>query len=144
MRSALDLLQELNSIDESTRIEAKAASQIDRSILETVCAFANEPGLGGGYLLLGVEPVGTLFEAIYEPAGLLNAEQVQSNLVTQCSTAFNRPIRPQVAAEQIDGKTVVVTYIPEASPTDKPIFLTRYGLPRGAFRRLGPTDHEGT
>ena len=54
MRTAEDLLQELSSLDESHRIEAKRASQIDRSILGTVCAFANEPGLGGGYLLLGV------------------------------------------------------------------------------------------
>ena len=54
MRSAEDLLQELTALDESHRIEAKHARQIDRSIMETVCAFANEPGLGGGYLLLGL------------------------------------------------------------------------------------------
>ena len=54
IRSAEDLLQELSSLDESQRIEAKRGAQIDRSVMETVCAFANEPGLGGGYLLLGV------------------------------------------------------------------------------------------
>ncbi len=53
MRTAEDLLQELTALDESHRIEAKRARQIDRSIMETICAFANEPGLGGGYLLLG-------------------------------------------------------------------------------------------
>ena len=54
MRRAEELLQELCSVDESHHIEAKRAIQIDRSVMETVCAFANEPGLGGGYLLLGV------------------------------------------------------------------------------------------
>lgn len=54
MRSAEDLLQELISLDESHRIEAKRCTQVDKSVMETVCAYSNEPGLGGGYLLLGV------------------------------------------------------------------------------------------
>lgn len=52
--TALDLLQSLNLLDETERIEAKRASEVGKSLLETVCAFANEPGLGGGWLLLGV------------------------------------------------------------------------------------------
>ena len=55
MRTAEDLLQEIVSLDESHRIEVKRCTQVDRSVMETVCAFSNEPGLGGGYLLLGVE-----------------------------------------------------------------------------------------
>jgi ATP-dependent DNA helicase RecG len=55
MRSAADLLNELNAVDESIQIEAKRSSDFGKSILETVIAFANEPGLGGGYILLGVE-----------------------------------------------------------------------------------------
>ena len=52
MRSATDLLDELNAVDESARIEAKRASDTGKSVMETVIAFANEPGLDGGYLLL--------------------------------------------------------------------------------------------
>ena len=62
MKTARELLDELNSLDESARIEAKAGSQVDRSIHETICAFANEPGLDGGYLLLGVRAQETLFD----------------------------------------------------------------------------------
>ncbi len=36
MRSAIDLLDELNALDESTRIEAKRASDIGKSVMETV------------------------------------------------------------------------------------------------------------
>ena len=50
-----DLIQQLNLTDECNWIEAKRASAIDRSIMETVNSFSNEPGLGGGYLILGVE-----------------------------------------------------------------------------------------
>ena len=48
MRSAVDLLDELNAVDESIGIEAKRASDLGKSVMETVIAFANEPGLNGG------------------------------------------------------------------------------------------------
>lgn len=52
--NAQELLESLNVLDEHERIEAKRAREIGKSVLETVCAFANEPNLGGGWLLLGV------------------------------------------------------------------------------------------
>lgn len=144
-RTAEDLLQELHAVDESHRIEAKRASQIDRSIMETVCAFANEPGMGGGWLLLGIARNSQdLFGNAYVIAGVDNPDKLQSDLASQCASVFNRPLRPQVSVESVQGNTVVVVYVPEAAPTDKPIYLTNLGLPRGAFRRIGPTDQEGS
>ena len=49
-----NLLERLRAGDESHHLEAKKGSSIDTSILESICAFCNEPGLGGGYILLGV------------------------------------------------------------------------------------------
>lgn len=145
MRTAEDLLQELAALDESHRIEAKQARQIDRSVMETICAFANEPGLGGGYLLLGVsrDPQ-DLFTNAYRIDGIDNPDKLQSDVASQCASVFNRPVRPRISVEELNGKTVVVLYVPEAAPTEKPIFLQNLGLPRGAFRRVGPTDQEGT
>lgn len=51
MRTAADLLEELNALDESIAIDAKRASEAGKSVIQTICAFCNEPGLGGGYLL---------------------------------------------------------------------------------------------
>jgi len=145
MRTAEDLLQELTALDESHRIEAKLSRQIDRSVMETVCAFANEPGLGGGYLLLGVtRDTHDLFSNAYQIDGIDNPDKLQSDLASQCASVFNRPLRPRVSVEVLSGKTVVVVYVPEAAPTEKPIFLQNLGLPRGAYRRVGPTDQEGT
>ena len=45
MRSAQDLFAELNAVDESNRIEAKRASDVGKSVMETVIAFANELSL---------------------------------------------------------------------------------------------------
>ncbi|ODV00450.1 MAG: hypothetical protein ABT20_15995 [Rubrivivax sp. SCN 70-15] len=144
-RTAEDLLQELMSLDESQHIEAKRCTQIDRSVMETVCAFANEPGLGGGYLLLGVErDAQDLFNNAYRVVGVDQPDKLQSDLASQCASVFNRPLRPRVSVEALHGKTVLVVEVPEAAPTDKPLFLTRLGLPRGAFRRIGSTDQEGS
>ncbi|BBL73016.1 hypothetical protein MishRS11D_01140 [Methylomagnum ishizawai] len=145
MRSAEDLLQELTLLDESHRIEAKRGSQVDRSIMETVCALSNEPGMGGGYLLLGVvrDPY-DLFSNAYAVEGITEPDKIQSDLVTQCANNFNRPVRPRVAVQELNGKAIVVVYVPEAAATDKPIYLKNLGLPRGAYRRVGSTDQEGT
>jgi ATP-dependent DNA helicase RecG len=145
VRSAEDLLQELQSVDESHRIEVKRGSQIGHSVMETVCAFANEPGLGGGYLLLGViRDPHDLFGNAYVVQGVSDPDKLQAELASQCASAFNRPLRPRVSAEQLNGKPVLVVHVHEAANTEKPIYLTRLGLPRGAFRRIGSTDQEGT
>ena len=144
MRSAEDLFQELLSLDESHRIEVKRGTQIDRSAMETVCAFANEPSLGGGYLLLGVaRDQQDLFSNAYVVEGVTNSDKIQSDLASQCAVTFNRPVRPRISVGELNGKVVVV-YVPESPPTDKPVYLTNLGLPRGAYRRVGPTDQEGS
>lgn len=64
--TASELLESLNLLDEHERIEAKRASEPGKSVLETVCAFANEPGLGGSWLVLGVvREAGAIDNATY-------------------------------------------------------------------------------
>ncbi len=46
--SAQVLFDELCAHSESSRIEAKAGSSKGSSVMQTICAFANEPGLDGG------------------------------------------------------------------------------------------------
>lgn len=145
MKAATELIEELNAVDESATIEAKAGSEIGKSIMETVCAFANEPGLGGGYLVLGVERKREqLFDAGYEATGLADPDRVQSDLASQCRSMLNRTIRPEMRVEMVGGASVVVAFVPEAAPTDKPVYITSKGLPRGAYRRIGSADHECT
>ncbi|MGI8549046.1 MAG: ATP-binding protein [Gemmatimonadaceae bacterium] len=142
-----ELLTELSVHGEHSRIEAKAASEIGRSVLETVCAFTNEPGLDGGHLLLGVAQadIGDLFDPpAYKPSGIANAENVADDLASQCASAFNRPLRPQITPVSIEGRTVLHVRVFEAAPGEKPVFLKGRGLPGGAFRRIGATDQTCT
>ncbi|MEM9167195.1 MAG: ATP-binding protein [Planctomycetota bacterium] len=145
MRTAADLIEELNAVDESVKIEAKAGSEVGKSMMETVCAFANEPGLGGGYLLLGVERThNQLFDIGYEATGLRDPDKMQSDLASQCRSMLSKTIRPEIQVSKVGDESVVVAFIPESPPTDKPVYISSKGLPGGAFRRIGPTDQSCT
>lgn len=139
-----DYLDILNTLDENERPEAKRGSAIGPSVLETICAFANEPGLQGGTLLLGVARDESDLFSSYVVEGVEQPDALSANLATQCREQFNLPVRVQVSSEQIGGKTVLVVTVPEAQPGDKPVFITSRGLPKGAFRRVGSTDQQCT
>lgn len=135
-----DLLEQLNQLDEHSRVEAKAASEVGKSVLETVCAFANEPGLGGGWLVLGATlDENSLFRQ-YLASGLGDSDKVSRDLVSQCASAFNRPVRVQVTAGQVNGKTLLAVFVPEAETAEKPIYFQNRPLPGAAFRRIGSSD----
>ena len=144
MRTAKELFAELNSFDENRRIEAKSASAVGKSMMETVCAFANEPGLCGGYLLLGAKRTGIAEDGrpIYEPENIENTDKIQSDFVAMCNSMFNVRIRPIINVEDYLGKTVIVVKIEELPESLKPAYFAKRGLPDGAFRRIGPSDEK--
>ena len=113
-------------------------------MMETVCAFSNEPGLRGGYLLLGAKRVGMTDDGkpIYEPENIENSDKIQSDFVAMCNSMFNIHIRPIIQVEEYHGKTVIVVKIEELSVSQKPAYFAKRGLPEGAFRRIGPSDEK--
>ena len=137
-----ELLRELNEADEGRRIEAKRASQVGKSLMETVSAFSNTPGLGGGYLLLGVSRTQSdLFEARYVPEGVADPDKVSADLATQCASMLSERVRPEIQREEVaPGRVLVSAYVPEAPADRKPIYIESRGLPAGAFLRIGTTD----
>ena len=144
MKTAKELFDELNSWDENRRIEAKSASAVGKSMMETVCAFANEPGLRGGYLLLGAKRTGMTEDGkpVYEPENIENTDKIQSDFVAMCNSMFNVCIRPIINVEEYLGKTVIVVKIEELPESQKPAYFAKRGLPEGAFRRIGPSDEK--
>lgn len=144
MKTAKELFDELNSWDENRRIEAKSASAVGKSMMETVCAFANEPGLRGGYLLLGAKRIGMTEDGkpVYEPENIEKTDKIQSDFVAMCNSMFNVRIRPIINVEEYLGKTVIVVKIEELPESQKPAYFAKRGLPEGAFRRIGPSDEK--
>jgi ATP-dependent DNA helicase RecG len=118
-QSAKSLLQQLRLRDETTVIEAKKASAIGSSVMQTVCAFSNEPGLGGGYLLLGVAEPDTQHDQFYV-CGVENSAKLLSDLQTNCRSQFEQPIHIQAEVVSLEGKTVIQVFVPELQPAAKP------------------------
>lgn len=142
--TARALLEQLNTLDEHHRLEAKRGSDVGPSLLETVCAFSNEPGLGGGWLLLGaVRDESTLFPS-YTLEDVPDPDAVSMRIASQCATVFNVRVRPTVTTERVEGRTVLVVHVPEAPAADKPVYFEKKGLPGGAYRRIGSTDQRCT
>ncbi|MFM2045689.1 MAG: hypothetical protein RLY86_4265 [Pseudomonadota bacterium] len=138
--NAAEILQQLNALDEHPRLEAKKGGGMSEDVLRSVCAFANEPGLGGGWILFGVERGDETPDRRYRVVGVRDLDQLQNDLASQAGSVFNHPIRPQVAAETLDGKPVLVAFIPEQPSASKPIYVKKVGLPKGAYRRITAAD----
>ena len=144
MKTATELLSELNELDEHVSVEAKTSAVVGRSLLETICAFSNEPNLGGGYIFLGVARADDTFWPSYEVIGLDDPDQIQADIASQCASAFNIPIRPRIVTERLNDKTVIILHVNEAGSHEKPIHFTNEPLPRSAYRRIGSTDQRCT
>lgn len=139
-QSVIELIQLLNVTDETEDVEAKAAEDAaGKSVLETICAMANEPDLGGGTILLGVRKQQQLF-AFYEPTGVSDPDRTSSDIASACSSTFNVPIRIDISAVEVEGAIVLRIDVPELPKSQKPLYFRARGLPAGAFRRIGPTD----
>ncbi|MCF1713175.1 putative DNA binding domain-containing protein [Flavihumibacter sp. RY-1] len=140
MEMLKDIIERLNNSDESTTIEVKRGSAIDRSIMETICAFSNEPDLGGGTLVLGIERKELLLFPQYEVVGVKDMDKLQLDLASQCASLFNIPVRPEIEIETSNNLNVLKVFIPELHISQKPLYFKNEGLPRGAYRRIGSSD----
>lgn len=145
MESIKDILEHLNITDECTTIEAKKGSAIDTSIMETICAFSNEPGLGGGLIVLGVAKDETSLFQNYYIEGITNPDKLQLDIASQTAIVFNQPVRPDIEIEKLaSGKLVLKMFVKELPDGQKPLYFKKKGLPQGAYRRIGSSDQRCT
>lgn len=140
------LINQLQRRDECRGIEAKTSqTTLGKSALETISSFSNEPGLDGGYLILGLQKNDdeTSTER-YNIIGVNDPDKIQNELTGVCATSFNIQIRPEIRLESIDGKIVILAFIPEAFCRDKPVYIKAQGIEKGTFRRIGSGDSRCT
>ncbi len=125
----------------STSSGAKSLrNDTSRSILETVCSFSNEPGLGGGMILIGVAESKNADGPRYVVDGVDDPDKAQLDIATQCKSVFNTPIYPTIKVEKLHGKTVLKVVVDELPFGHKPVYFKKDGLPKGAYRRIGSAD----
>ncbi len=141
-RSAAEIIEELNAVAESATLEAKEFCETggNRTLLETVCSLSNEPGLGGGTILWGVEELESGQAKRYSAKGIPNVDKAMSDLVSQCASVFNSVVHVDITPESVDGTTILRIYVPELPVSRKPLYFKVDALPRGAYRRSGGSD----
>lgn len=115
--------------------EVKAAEKgIPRDLTETLSAFSNG---SGGTLVLGISE-----EQGFRPATGFNARKTQDALASFCSQKMTPPVRPDVSVVIFEDHPVLLAYIPEMQPVDKPCYITERGKYQGSFIRTGDGDHK--
>ena len=139
--SAEELYEMLCSTGESNILEAKEYDGKSlKSVMESVCAFSNDLTGLGGYILLGVREERNSPVPRFTVVGIETPEKAIEDIASQCGTAFNRHIYPEVTIEQLQRKKVIVIRVDPLYENEKPLFLLKHGLPKGAYRRVGSTD----
>ncbi len=146
--SVQQILNELLELDEHQRIEAKRASSIGHSVMQTICAFANEPGLGGGWLLLGVDEPDFEHDTFWV-SGVENIDKLLGELQNNSRNQFEHPIHIECKHAKLDGKSVIGVFVHELEPSAKPCRFV--GKPdkhnkrkTGVWRRGANGDYECT
>ena len=76
MKKAKEIIEILNAVDENVKLEAKRGSSIDKSVMESICAFSNEPNLGGGLIVLGIQREENSLFPSYIISGINNTDQL--------------------------------------------------------------------
>ena len=142
-----ELLRRVELTDEVDRIEVKTGEALGKSARETISAFANEPGMGGGHLVFGVRRARQtdLFGRRYEAVGVSDPDKLQSDMASACASEFSAVIRPEFQVESVpggEGRALVASFVPEAPDSEKPVFIKARGEHNGSFRRIGPTDQK--
>lgn len=144
MYTTQEIIEILNTVDENVDLEVKKGNAIDKSVMESICAFSNEPNLNGGMIVLGIEREEHSLFPSYIVSGVENPDKLQSDIASQCASIFNFPIRPRVEIERFDDKNIIKIEVDELSAERKPLYFQKSGIPKGIFRRIGPTDQSCT
>lgn len=128
---------------EGNRIEFKKGWN-PISIYHTICAFANDiDNIGGGYILIGVDEVDGIAQRPVEGIPLEKLDFIQKEL-----QRYNQLFEPYYAAkifvEEVDGKNVVVLWVPSGShrPYSIPVDVTAKVKKSVIYIRYGSTSIE--
>lgn len=122
---------------ESQRIEAKRCSDtVSDSVMQTVCAFANEVGLEYGYLLLGVSEPDDEHKN-YWVSGVSDSDRVLDQILTNCRNQFKVVVNIDAGMAIIENKTVIAVKVFELDPASKPCSFLSSGKNKKNFTKTG-------
>lgn len=122
------LINELRSMGKRTQTceVKKSIGKLPKSVIETLCAFAN--GVGGT-LILGLSE-----KNHYAPVVGFKALEMKEALVRVCNK-LSPAIQPAIEIHPYEGAEILVVQVPELSIAERPCFIREQGVYRGSFLR---------
>ena len=111
----------------------EARSAVPRSAYEAASAFANT---GGGTIVFGVRDR----DGDIEVVGVDQVDKVQNEFLSTIRSGqkLSRPIDVTADMIEVDGKTLLVFFVPESPRSQKPVYLD--GNPARSFIRRGGSN----
>ena len=130
----LELIASMRAAGTDTQaFEVKAcAHDLTKDIARTLSAFSNA---SGGVVLCGLDEARG-----FAPVPGFYAKRIQDALAQCCTERMTPPVRPIIEICLLDEAPVLVAYIPEMRPKDKPCYVTASGVYGGSFIRTGDGD----
>ncbi len=114
-----------------TQYEMKEARGYPKSVVESLCAFANTRG---GVIILGVS------EADFQPVDI-DVKNLQARLASSARNEIEPAIQVDIRVLYLAGKPVVVGNVSELPVEHKPCHVKREGVERGSYIRIGDGDY---
>ncbi len=108
----------------------QAAGGLPRTVLESVCAFANA---AGGLLILG------LTDGNFQPVDI-DAPKLAAALASACSDMLEPAVRPEIDIASVDGRPVVVAGVDALEYQRRPCYLLSKGMEGGSYLRTHDGD----
>ena len=134
----MDIWSQLERYREDGHVEAKEAlGGLPESLWETYSAFANAEG---GVILLGVgENPDKSFRILELPDPEWLLEDFWSVLGDPMKVSVNLLKEEDVQVIREEGKCIIAIFVPEARPSQKPVYLANDPW-RHSYRRVGEAD----
>lgn len=134
--------EELWRYREGNRLEFKEAQGgLPRSFWETYSSFANTQG---GLIVLGAAEKS---DGTMRAIGIANLEALRrdlwGSLNNEQKVSTNLLLDSDITQESIDGKSLLLVYVPRADRTLRPVYIND-NPKRGSFRRNGDGDYHCT
>jgi ATP-dependent DNA helicase RecG len=112
---------------EPSEVEAKAAEDgLPKSVVETLCAFANT---NGGTLILGIDE-----RAGFAVVPLADPVRLRDNLVSVASDNLEPPLRLATCLVEFDGQRLVVAEVDPIPSDHRPCYVASKGIGTGSYR----------
>lgn len=102
------------------------------SVRETLVAFANTDG---GTILIGVDEASE-----FSVIDLQDVANYRDRLVELSRSTITPPLHLDTELVELEGKRILVAYVPPVAADQRPVYVTTKGVPTGAYLRTGDGD----